>query len=159
MYVKRGLLANIVVAILWNTTPTISGMGRFSLSGSKVNSKGDPSHIGFWGRMIDAFRKLPSNTVGQSANDANVVLQAIRRTENVGLPNIPRVRQPQSGNSLGAHKQWKYIMDLLKGPFEIPAETSLWQAGAESSKRGIRQNTWRYSNRSDPDDQRNQDGA
>ena len=49
--------------------------------------------------MIDAIRKLPSSTVGQSTDDANVVLQAIRRNDHVELPNIPRIRQPQGGNA------------------------------------------------------------
>ena len=90
-------------------------MGRFSLNGSKVKSKGDPSHIGFWGRVIDAFRKLPSNTVGQSATDANVVLQAIRRHENVDLPNILRIRQPQSGNAQAGGAQ---AVEVYHGPFQ-----------------------------------------
>ena len=99
MNVKHGLLVNIVAAILLNTTPTMSGMGQSSLIILKIDSKGDPSHIGFWGRMIDAIRKLPSNTVGQSTNDANVVLQAVRRNDHVELPSIPRIKQPQGGNA------------------------------------------------------------
>ena len=115
MNIKQGLLANIVVVILLNTTHTMSGMSRFSLNCVKIKSKGDPSHTGFWGRMIDAIRRVPSNTVGQSANDANIVLQAIRRSDNADLPNIPRIRQPQSGNSPAGGTQ---AVEVYHGPFQ-----------------------------------------
>ena len=67
--------------------------------------------------MIDAIRKLPSSTggVGQSAENANVVLQAIRRSNDVDLPNIPRIRQPQSGNSPAGGSQ---AVEVYHGPFQ-----------------------------------------
>ena len=84
----------------------MSGMGQSSLIILKFDSKGDPSHIGFWGRMIDALRKLPSNTVGQSTNDANVVLQAVRRNEQVELPNIPEDQTTTRWECTG-NAEWK----------------------------------------------------
>ena len=101
----------------------MSGMGWSSLIISKVNGKGDTSHIGFWGRMIDAIRKLPSSTVGQSADDANVVLQSIRRHDNIELPNLPRVRQPQSGNALAIRNGnpqagASQALEVYHGPFQ-----------------------------------------
>ena len=89
----------------------------------KVNSKGDTSHIGFWGRVIDAMRRLPSSTVGQSADDANVVLQSIRRHDNMELPNLPRVRQPAGGNALAIRNGdpqagASQALEVYHGPFQ-----------------------------------------
>ena len=77
----------------------------------KVNSKGNPSRSVFWGRLINAARRLPSTTggAGQSADDVNIVLQAIRRSD-ADLPNIPRVRQPNNGPS--------QALEVYPGPFQ-----------------------------------------
>ena len=69
------------------------------------------------------MRRLPSSTAGQSAENANVVLQSIRRHDNIELPNLPRVRQPAGGNALAIRNGdpqagASQALEVYHGPFQ-----------------------------------------